>query len=158
CELMYYSGCRISEALSLTRADIDASEAVVRIRCLKKRVKLVVRRIPLPPEFVSRLITFGESSADRLWGFSRMTGWRVIKKALKMAGIQGLHASPKGLRHGFGVRAALANVPISIIQRWMGHSSVSTTSIYLSVRDDEERDLMARTWSTYLELSLRSST
>ena len=40
-------------------------------------------------------------------------------------------ACPKGLRHGFGIRAAGYNVPTNLIQRWMGHASPTTTAIYL---------------------------
>ncbi len=62
------------------------------------------------------------------------------------AGIDGVHATVKGLRHAFGVRGALGKVPLSVIQRWMGHSDPTTTAIYLAVRDDEERALIRRTW------------
>ena len=53
---------------------------------------------------------------------------------------------PLDTKDAFGVRAALANIPVSIIQRWMGHSHPVTTAIYLEVRDEEERKMIARTW------------
>jgi integrase/recombinase XerD len=40
-------------------------------------------------------------------------------------------ASPKGLRHGFGICAAEHNVPVNLIARWIGHASPATTAIYL---------------------------
>ena len=60
--------------------------------------------------------------------------------------IAGIHATTKGLRHGFGVRGALAKIPLNLLQLWFGHSQSTTTAIYLDVRDDEERTLMQRTW------------
>lgn len=146
CELIHFSGCRISEALGLTRENIDAGESIIRVRCLKKRGKNVVRRVPLPDRLSKELRRLGSQNDDRLWTFSRTTGWRIIKGVMKQAGIAGIHATTKGLRHGFGVRGALGKVPVNVIQRWMGHSDSSTTAIYLAVRDDEERELIRRTW------------
>ena len=147
CETIHFTGCRISEALSLTSADIDPGESVVGIRCLKKRGKIVTRRVPVPPKLAKDLRSLAQEAADgRLWTFSRTTGWRIIKKVMNDAGIEGIQATTKGLRHGFGVRGALGKVPVNVIQRWMGHSDPNTTAIYLAVRDDEERELIKRTW------------
>lgn len=41
-----------------------------------------------------------------LWPFSRVMGWKHVKAVIQAANIGGLHATPKGLRHGFGVRMA----------------------------------------------------
>ena len=58
----------------------------------------------------------------------------------------GLHAMPKGLRHGFGLHAMRAGVPISLVQRWLGHARLETTSIYLQAIGVEERELAERMW------------
>ena len=147
CETIHYTGCRISEALNLTGEELDPVESVLRIRCLKKRNKSVTRRVPVPDRLAKELRLLARESKDgRLWTFSRTTGWRIIKSVMSDAGIEGIHATTKGLRHGFGVRGALGKVPVNVIQRWMGHSDPNTTAIYLAVRDDEERELIKRTW------------
>lgn len=143
CEAVYYLGCRISEAVNLTKADLDEAESVVSIRSLKKRGKIVYRRIPVPKKLLRSLAMMDD---EKLWSFSRTTAWRIVKAALADAGISGIHATAKGLRHGFGVRCAMAGIPISIIQRWMGHASPLTTAIYLGVTGFEERKLMEKTW------------
>ncbi len=75
-----------------------------------------------------------------------MTAWRVIKDTMRRAGIAGPMSCPKGLRHGFGMRAAGHNVPVSMIQRWMAHASPTTTAIYLDAVGVEERQFASRTW------------
>jgi integrase/recombinase XerD len=55
-------------------------------------------------------------------------------------------ACPKGLRHGFGIRAADRSVPTNLIQRWMGHASPTTTAIYLDAVGLEERQFASRMW------------
>ena len=147
CLTLYYTGCRISEALSLCRNSLDTETNVVRIRSLKKRGRKEIRRIPLP-EFLATELRNIVASADsqRFWPFSRTKGWRIIKRVMSDAGISGIHATTKGLRHGFGVRGALEQIPVSLIQGWMGHSDASTTAIYLAVQDEEERALIEKTW------------
>ncbi|MCB1098957.1 MAG: site-specific integrase [Verrucomicrobiae bacterium] len=145
CLLLCYTGCRISEALALAEADIDWSTDVIRFRCLKKRGKEHVRRVPISGALKRKLKLITPSSG-RIWSISRATGWRIIKSAMNEAGIVGIHASPKGLRHGFGVRCAMVGVPLNILQEWMGHSDPATTAIYLDIRDEEERELIKRTW------------
>ncbi len=147
CLTLYYTGCRISEALNLTGIDFDLELKAVRIRSLKKRDQEEVRRIPLPAFLVSELLKITASFPDqRIWAFSRITGWRIIRSVMNTAEISGIHATCKGLRHGFGVRAALEQIPLSQIQRWMGHADPTTTAIYLDVQDKEERALIKRTW------------
>ena len=62
------------------------------------------------------------------------------------AQIAGPHATPKGLRHGFGIAAVEAQVPLHLIQRWLGHAQLSTTVLYLEAVDAEERNVARRMW------------
>jgi integrase len=147
CMTIYYTGMRISEALALTVQDFDLSTKAVRIRSLKKRQNREFRRIPVPDSLLSGLRQqSGEGDEGRLWTFSRTTGWRIVKRMMHEAEITGIHATAKGLRHAFGVRGAIARIPLNLLQLWFGHSQSATTAIYLEVRDDEERTLIRRTW------------
>lgn len=147
CKTVYYTGIRISEALALTAQDVDHASGAVRVRSLKKREHREFRRIPVPDSLVSGLRQLAaEKSENPLWTLSRTTGWRVIKRVMHEAQIAGIHATPKGLRHAFGVRGAIAGVPLNLLQNWFGHAQPTTTAIYLAVKDDEERALMKRTW------------
>lgn len=147
CLTIYFTGCRISEALNLRPADIDSELNIIRIHSLKKRGKREIRRVPVPESLVRGLLKLaGADPQQRLWKFCRTTGWRTIKRTMLAKSISGIHATTKGLRHGFGVRCALEQVPVNVIRDWMGHADSDTTAIYLAVRDEEERELMGRTW------------
>jgi len=54
--------------------------------------------------------------------------------------------TPKGLRHSFGIHAIRSGVPLNLVQRWLGHASMTTTAIYLQAIGDEEREIAARMW------------
>ena len=61
-----------------------------------------------------------------------------------MAGISGPQASPKGLRHGFGVAAVQAGSPLNMVQKWLGHTQLSTTAIYADAVGAEEQAIAER--------------
>jgi len=159
CALLAYTGCRISEAIAVTAASIDFHDGFVAIRCLKKRSKSqIIREVPLPPDLLDRLRSthmldggHGHDAQDdrKLWRLSRSRAWQIVKAVMADAGIgTGPHASPKGLRHGFGIHAIRSGVPINLVQRWLGHASLTTTAIYLQAMGREERALAARMWRT----------
>ena len=153
CLTIAYTGCRISEALALAPASIDAESGFVAIRSLKKRKKtIVVREVPVPADLLNILtadIFRRERRTDRLWRLSRSRAWQLVKLIMKQAGIpDGIHATPKGLRHGFGLHAIRSGVPLNLVQRWLGHSSMTTTAIYLQAIGAEEREIAARMWTT----------
>jgi integrase/recombinase XerD len=56
-------------------------------------------------------------------------------------------SKPKGLRHGFGVAAVQSDVPLNMVQKWLGHADISTTTIYTNAVGEQERSLAERMWS-----------
>ena len=67
-----------------------------------------------------------------------MTGWRAVHGVMRAAGLDGPHTSPKGLRHGFGVAAVTAGIPLNPVQKWLGHAQLSTTALYADAVGAEE--------------------
>jgi integrase len=157
CATLVHTGCRITEALSLTAARVDFAGGVLIFETLKKRRKGVFRAVPVPPEFLEtldqvhglrRLRLQDNQGADKpLWDWSRTTGWRRVCEIMEAAGIMGLHASPKGLRHGFGVKAVTSEVPLNMTKKWLGHANLATTAIYADAVGAEEQQLAKRMWS-----------
>jgi len=140
CMTLAYAGCRLSEALALTTDRVDLAAGVLTIESLKKRRTGIYRVVPVPPALLETLDMVhgireaqsrrGKNRSERLWPWSRMTGWRAVHAVMQAAGLDGPHASPKGLRHGFGVAAVSAGIPLNLVQKWLGHAQLSTTAIY----------------------------
>lgn len=145
CLVLAYSGCRISEALALTTHAINTEDGTIAVRSLKKRGVFNVREIPMPDDVLAGIPRSDDGAP--LWPLSRSRAWALIKQVMRVAGIMpGPQASPKGLRHGFGVHAIRSGVPITLVQRWLGHASLSTTAIYTQVLGSEEREIASRMW------------
>jgi len=72
---------------------------------------------------------------------------------MQKAGVVGVHACAKGLRHSFAVQCAFSNIAMPLCQKWMGHSRIEITAIYYRIVGKEERQMAARMWN---EFSLQS--
>jgi len=150
CLALFYTGCRISEALNVTAERVDLANKAVVFETLKQRKTGHFRAVPIPDTLIDqlrRLVTPVTASA-RVWSFSRATGYRLVKDCMARAGVTGGMASPKGLRHGFAVACLAENIPLPTVQKWLGHARLETTAIYLEVSGNEERDLAKRLWTT----------
>lgn len=149
-----WTGARVSEILALTPSAFDLDSGLVAIRTLKRR-RFAMREVPLPRMLVQELAASFDLAVRqqdaaraeaRLWRFGRTTAWRMVTCAMAQASISGRPATPRGLRHGFGVGALQAGVPVTLVQRWLGHARLSTTAIYADVSGPEERAMVERYW------------
>lgn len=145
--MLFFSGARISEVLNIKKNHIEVEECMVVIESLKKRRKGIYRLIPLPQDFVKDLGQYlNQIESDYLWDFCRRTASRYVSKVMQEAKITGIQASAKGLRHSFAVSAIEKQIPLNLIKKWMGHSSITTTEIYLNVVGMEERSFAQKMW------------
>jgi integrase/recombinase XerD len=156
CMTLAYAGCRLSEALALTADRVDLAAGVLVFESLKKRRTGIFRSVPVPPALLDTIDMVhgireqharrGKGRGVRLWPWSRMTGWRAVHMVMQAAGLEGVPASPKGLRHGFGVAAVTAGIPLNLVQKWLGHAQLSTTAVYANAVGAEEKDIARRMW------------
>ena len=140
---IYNTGCRISEALNVTTGRVDVANKSVVFETLKQRKGGHFRSVPIPDDLVdllSQVMPSGNSSA-RVWSFSRPTGYRLIKDIMAKAGVTGGMATTKGLRHGFAIACLEQNIFLTTVRRWLGHARLETTSVYLEISGNEEREL-----------------
>ncbi len=147
CLLLHFTGCRISESLALRPAHLDPVANIIILQTLKQRRQGVFRMMPLPKAAIGKLqANLLSDDTAPLFSWHRSTAWEKITTVMKRAEISGPQACPRGVRHGFGVAAVSAGVPITLVQRWLGHSRLETTSIYLAITGPEERNYARKVW------------
>jgi site-specific recombinase XerD len=73
-------------------------------------------------------------------------GWKHVKAVMALAVIHGQHATPRGLRHGFGVRMAQKTRNPRLVQKLLGHKYLETTAIYMDLVGEEERGEVMAAW------------
>ena len=155
CYTLTYTGCRISEALNLMPQSIQMDAQVIAFRTLKRRSTMVIREVPVPDVLLQVLCQAHDLAAQEqsapLWQHDgqrlcRTTAYRWIKSVMHDAEIVGAQASPKGLRHGYGIHAIRCGVQLNMLQKWMGHASMDTTAIYANAIGAEELAIADRMW------------
>jgi integrase/recombinase XerD len=142
---IYVAGLRISEALTLTCADLTVREDGGQITVHGKGGR--VREVLLPAglflelqEFVSERSGSAEflfSSRNRAKSpLSRFQAFRVLKDAALKAGLPET-VSPHWLRHAHATHALERGCPVHLVQGTLGHSSLSVTGRYLHARPED---------------------
>ena len=137
--LIYFlsrSGCRISEALRLTVANVDFANRVLHCPTLKRRSHQE-RSIPITgetagvvAEFISRT---NLQRQDNFFKYTRKTAFLRVQKACRMAGLVDERCHPHTFRHTFAVNSVLSGIPLPVLQAWLGHRDISNTLIYTQV-------------------------
>lgn len=153
-ELMYASGLRVSELVSLKTVQLGMNEGVLRVLGKGARERLV----PFGAEaqdWLQRYLT--QARADILAGLpsealfvtrlgagmSRQMFWRLVKRYALRAGVNA-PLSPHTLRHAFATHLLNHGADLRAVQMLLGHADIGTTTIYTHVARERLRQLHAR--------------
>lgn len=139
---IYGAGLRLNEACHLKSEHIDSARQQIRVVQAKGRKD---RYTLLSPRLLEELRRYWKWVRPQHWLFAASrdpqapmidtTGQRIFYHAVERAGLPnkgGIHS----LRHSFATHLLEAGVEITVVQRLLGHSSLSTTSTYLHVRQE----------------------
>ena len=145
-ELLYATGLRVGELVSLNTQDVDLSESY--IRCMGKGSK--ERLVHLYPKALEELRRYLKQARVALLGhrrtepslfvnhrgerLTRQWVWTILKNYAQKAGIQ-QNITPHTLRHSFATHLLQNGASLRHVQELLGHSSISTTQVYTHLTD-----------------------
>lgn len=138
------SGGRIDEVLQLKPIDFNFQYDTIRMLTLKKR-KESYRVIPMQQELKNVIMEYfleyhiDPKSEQKIFPMKRQSVDEYFKKMQVELGFR-IHAHK--FRHTFGVKCILSNVPVNVLQKWLGHSSIFTTSIYTEITGMDTKRFM----------------
>ena len=148
-ELLYASGMRVSELVSLDLGDIDLEQSFV--RCFGKGAK--ERMIPIHPQAVQALRMYLENGRPKLVKGrtdkavflnrrghrpTRQGFWLILRRLARQSGIQS-KISPHTLRHSFATHLLRGGAPLRHVQELLGHASITTTQVYTHLTSEHVR-------------------
>ena len=135
---MWRTGVRVSEVLNVTPKDVEFKNRVVNIRKAKGGRQ---RGVPLDKdslEMLSEYISALNIPEDRpVFPIKRDRVFKIVKKYEDIAGVK-IHLHT--LRHSFAVHMGRSGTDLRRLQLMLGHTSLSTTQVYLQFNDDDLRD------------------
>ncbi len=157
-ELLYGTGMRISEAISLDVDDVDcrAERPVVRVLGKGRKERIVplgtyacdaIERylVRVRPAFAAKGSGCSALFLNSLGRpLSRQSAWGILKQAAQAADIS-RPVSPHTLRHSFATHMLEGGADVRVVQELLGHASVVTTQIYTQVTAQMLREVYATT-------------
>jgi integrase/recombinase XerD len=153
-EVLYATGLRVTELVSLTLGQVNLNQGVLRIVGKGGRERL----IPLGEEACAWVQQFLrgpraeillERQTDSLFPtrrgdrMTRQAFWHIIKRYARKAGVE-KDLSPHTLRHAFATHLLNHGADLRVVQMLLGHSDLSTTQIYTHVARERLKDLHAQ--------------
>jgi integrase/recombinase XerD len=157
-ELMYASGLRVSELVSLKTFNISLMENVLRVIGKGNKERLIPFGEVASDWLRSYLsqarpVLLGQKQTDDLFvtsrgvnagvAMSRVMFWMIVKKHAKTAGITA-PLSPHTLRHAFATHLLNHGADLRTVQMLLGHADISTTTIYTHIARERLKSLHAQ--------------
>lgn len=145
-ELMYGTGLRVSELVSLTVYDVDFYNAFLRIKGKGSKERIVpinnasLKYLKLYLD--RRCLLLKKKTSDELFlnargeGISRQGFFKNLKKILATKGMP-TNISPHSLRHSFATHLIENGADLRSVQTMLGHSDITTTKIYTHISNEK---------------------
>ena len=153
-EVLYASGLRVSELVTLKVAQVSQDMGVVRILGKGSKERLV----PLGEEALNWIRRYlkearpqilGKRSSDAMFvtaraaAMTRQSFWHLLNRYALRAGLRKA-ISPHTLRHAFATHLLNHGADLRVVQMLLGHSDISTTQIYTHVARERLKQLHAK--------------
>ena len=144
-EILYATGLRVSELISLKFSNIDVEECFVKIfgKGNKERLVPFGQKAQL---YLKRYLRVRKNTKSEFIfltrlnkPISRIEFWRQLKQIAIKAGIM-KNITPHTLRHSFATHLLTGGADIRFVQEMLGHSSISTTQIYTHVSQERLKE------------------
>ncbi len=141
-ELLYATGIKVSELISLQLSDINLNVGILHLRSAKSE-----RIIPIYPEAVKSISRYINNvrvcivtDEDNDYLFTNMNGqvmtrqgfWKIVKQYALLAKIK-KDITPHTLRHSFAAHLLENGAQLTDIKEMLGHSDISSTQIYAQI-------------------------
>ncbi len=150
--LLWHSGVRVSELISIKYQDIDFYLHTLNVQTLKQKKgkeKKVYRSIPLQGDALNELDRYlgnfkriGDTGNECLFDITRKEVWYLTHRYCRKAGIDPKRSHPHVFRHSFAINAILQGVSPGTLAGWLGHASLASTMVYSKVLAKDTRQIM----------------
>ena len=153
-EVLYATGLRVSELVSLPMSALHLAEGWIKVKGKGGKERL----IPLGEQAVACMRAYLGSAREELMrgerstqvfvngrgeGLTRQACWKLLRSYARQAGI-GKPMSPHTLRHSFATHLLEQGADLRSVQQMLGHSDISTTQIYTHVLEARLRSAYQR--------------
>ncbi len=151
-ELLYATGMRVTELVSLNVDDVAIADTMAHVRCMGKGAK--ERTIPIHEQAVEAVRRYLDDTRPKLVRvrneralfvnrrgerLTRQGFWLILKNYAREANIDA-DVTPHTLRHSFATHMLRGGMPLRNVQEILGHANISTTQIYTQLTQRHVRE------------------
>jgi site-specific recombinase XerD len=143
-ELFYATGMRRAEIAKINLADLNLRDRVIQVYGKGRKQRKVVMNHSAAAALERYLAVRPRSNDDAVFlgrGGKRLTPkhvWRIFRDIYELSGLK-QHATPHTLRHSFATHLLENGVDLGTVRELLGHESLATTGVYLSVAMEHKR-------------------
>lgn len=149
-ELLYATGLRVTELVSLPRASVQSGQPYIYVRGKGDKERLVpmnARAIRAVEIYIDALSSDGKWLFPSRGAKGHLTRHRFAQQLKQLgtdAGILTRQLSPHVLRHAFATHLLAHGADLRAVQKMLGHSDISTTQIYTHVLEERLKQLVQK--------------
>lgn len=155
-ELLYATGVRVTELVSLDMSNLNLDPRSPYVRCVGKGAK--ERSIPIHDHALEALVNYLEEGRPLLVRernepalfvnrrgerLTRQGFWLILKGYARSANLS-KEITPHTLRHSFATHMLRGGMPLRNVQEMLGHANISTTQVYTHLTSDHLREVYER--------------
>jgi integrase/recombinase XerD len=133
-ELLYATGVRVSELVSIKKKDIDFDRCTIKVFGKGAKERMVLFTESVKADLLARCREL--QADDLLFNVTTRTVQRKVKTLTGKAGIE-KHITPHKIRHSFATHVLQNGGNVVAVQKLLGHESLNTTQIYTHYSVDE---------------------
>jgi integrase/recombinase XerD len=152
-ELLYATGLRVTELVSLDMDDMNMAGPHPYVRCMGKGSK--ERTIPIHEQAAAAVVAYLNEARSALVKnrkesalfvnrrgerLTRQGFWLILKQYAKEANITS-SVTPHTLRHSFATHMLRGGAPLRSVQELLGHANISTTQVYTQIANEHVRQV-----------------
>ena len=142
-KLLYSTGMRVGELAKLKVEDIDFQERFIHIPAENTKTN-TARTVIVQKEVLSDISAYLKAARIKQGRLLTLTVRRMQQLIKKYAQRANLEVSPHTLRHTHIVHALLDRIPITAVQKQVGHKKLTTTQIYSNLAPEQVREAYTR--------------
>lgn len=147
--LLYATGMRVTELVSLNIVDFDAADATVSSPGQRNQGRI----LPLSPQVIEAMLCYVQSARPQLVAhhpgeqalfvnhhgerLTRQGFWLIVKGYARQAGLQEM--TPYMLRHSFALHMLQQGMELRSVQHMLGHAHITTTQVYAQLIAEEAK-------------------
>ena len=152
-KLIYFTGARVGEILTLQFEDINMKEGFIKLHSEKKRSgQMTQRLIRIPKELniaLKNYLSVIQSQEGKVFTLTACRVWQLLKKYIERTSIQKKKVTVHTLRHSYATYLLSKTGNLELVRDILGHEDITTTRLYTHLTTGDKGKLIDKAFEDW---------